>query len=428
MEVKLRVHKTRRAGSTEKLVIFILSLFAVFLILSFLPKEQKNDRDPIQPLSPATQIQVPLKKDTLVIEPGMTLTDILSPYGFSPALIDKLQKDIKPVYNLARIRAGQEIRIFTGEENAFRRLEYDIDDENYLFIKPEDNGFKGEILELPFENRIALIWCRLEENPISSVVKSGEKAVLAMMLSDLFAWDIDFYTDLRQGDTFKIIFEKKYLDGRFVRYGSLLAAEFINQGNVFQAYRYTYPDTQKWDYFAFDGNSLRKEFLKSPIKFARITSRFSFSRFHPIRKVYRPHYGVDYAARIGTPIQATADGTVIFTGFNGAAGRMVKIRHKNHYETLYLHLGRYAQGIKKGAKVKGGQEIGYVGSSGESTGPHLDYRIKYRGKYINPLAWKFKPVEPLRKEYFEDFQDKAAYFRLVFDSPSFLMEALKTVF
>jgi len=130
MEVKLRVHKTRRAGSTEKLVIFILSLFAVFLILSFLPKEQKNDRDPIQPLSPATQIQVPLKKDTLVIEPGMTLTDILSPYGFSPALIDKLQKDIKPVYNLARIRAGQEIRIFTGEENAFRRLEYDIDDEN----------------------------------------------------------------------------------------------------------------------------------------------------------------------------------------------------------------------------------------------------------------------------------------------------------
>ncbi|MFC2161834.1 M23 family metallopeptidase, partial [Acidobacteriota bacterium] len=184
-----------------------------------------------------------------------------------------------------------------------------------------------------------------------------------------------------------------------------------------QAFRYTYPDTKKSDYFDFDGNSSQKEFLKSPVSFTRISSRFSYSRLHPIRKIYRPHMGVDYAASLGTPVQSTADGTVTFAGWNGASGRMVRIKHKKGYETMYLHLRSFANGIRNGKQITQGSTIGYVGSSGESTGPHLDYRIKLRGKYINPLSAIFDPVEPLRAEFKEDFQKEAERSVLFFKAP-----------
>jgi murein DD-endopeptidase MepM/ murein hydrolase activator NlpD len=270
-------------------------------------------------------------------------------------------------------------------------LEYDIDEENYLHIQKEEGAYRAEIKKIPYDIKVKTIWGIIEDNPISAVKKR----------------DIDFYADLRQGDSFKIIFEKKYLNGEFVGYEDILAAEFVNQGKTFLAFRYTYPDTKESDYFDLEGGSLRKQFLKSPIRYSRITSRFSRRRLHPIRKVFRPHYGVDYAAIIGTPVQVTADGTVTFAGRRGPSGRMITVRHINRYETMYLHLRGYAAGIRKGKKVKGGQEIGYVGSSGESTGPHLDYRIKKDGKYINPLLFNPEPVRPLRKEYQEDYKKKA---------------------
>ena len=247
--------------------------------------------------------------------------------------------------------------------------------------------------------------------------QAGEEDAVALELSDIFGSDIDFYTDLRKGDKLRVVFEKKFLNGRFYGYGEILAAEFKNQGRVFLAYRFTYPDTGKADFFDGEGNSLRKEFLKSPMKFARITSRFSLSRLHPIRKIYRPHYGVDYAAPIGSPVQATADGTVTQAGMNGAAGRMIKISHKNSYETMYLHLSGLAAGIRAGAKVDAKQVIGYVGSSGESTGPHLDYRILYHGSFVNPSGWKFRPAEPLRKEFLAPFKAEVEKLDLALIAP-----------
>jgi len=201
-----------------------------------------------------------------------------------------------------------------------------------------------------------------------------------------------------------------------VGYGSVLAAEFINQGNKFQAFRYSYPDTHETDYFNGEGDSMRRQFRISPFKYTpRITSRFSYRRLHPVRKVYRPHYGVDYAAKVGTPVFSTADGTVLSAGWNGASGRMVHIRHKNQYETMYLHLRRCY--VKTGDRVNEGDKIGEVGASGEVTGPHLDYRIKYAGKYINPLAHRFKPVKPLRPEFLADFKQLAQHYSLYFDAP-----------
>lgn len=399
-------------------LLFIFLLFFLFIILSFLHKKEPL----LEEKKETTELKISdappsLSENKVIIQKRMTLTDILGPYNFPPIEIHKLREEVKHVYDLAKIKTGHEIRIFYSEDEKFISLEYDIDSEKYLYIQKKENVYLAEIKKVPFDITVKMIWGVIEDNPISAVARENEKDVLALSLAELFAWDIDFYTDLRQGDSFKIIFEKKYLYGEFVGYRNILAAEFTNQGKTFRAFRYTYPDTEESDYFDIDGNSLRKEFLKSPIKFARITSRFSLRRLHPIRKVYRPHYGVDYAARIGTPVQATADGTVTFVGRNRNSGRMIRIRHKNTYETMYLHLKGYEKGIRKSAKVKGGQVIGYVGSSGESTGPHLDYRIKYRGKYINPLAWRFRSVKPLRMEFLEDYRKEAEVYRFLLESP-----------
>ncbi|MCK4336945.1 MAG: M23 family metallopeptidase [Candidatus Aminicenantes bacterium] len=419
MKVHIKIRDKKDPSGLLFITILIAAMLIIFFILSFLPKDRSDSvSEQLVSDKPVIPVEPEYQKYILHIERGTTLTDLLSPFDFSPAEIYKLRQEVKPVYDLARIKAGHEFRVYTAADDRVVRLEYDIDVESFVRIEKKDDLYIAEIIKLAVELRTGLIWGIIEDNPISAVQKTGEKQLLAMKLSEIFAWDIDFHTDLRKGDTFKILFEKKFLDQKFKGYGHILAAEFMNQGKLFQAFRYTYPGTQKWDYFRFDGDSLKREFLKSPISFARITSRFSYSRYHPIRKVFRPHMGVDYAARVGTPVQTTADGTVIFTGRNGAAGRMIKIRHKNRYESMYLHLSQYA--VKTNEKVRQGQVIGYVGNSGESTGPHLDYRIKKNGRYINPLSYRFKPVQPLNKKLIADFQNKAEYFRLCFDGPLIL--------
>ena len=417
MKVKIKTYKKKRKSQRIHLLLFIFLSFSLFLILSFLHKEEpllEEKKD-----APRLKIAVspqPLNENKETIQKGMTLSDILFPYNFSPAEIHDLRKDIKPVYDLAKIKAGQELRIYSSQQGEVVSLEYDIDEENYLHIQKKEGTYTADIKKIPYEIKFKMIWGIIEDNLISAVKKENEGVILAINLADLFAWDIDFYADLRRGDSFKIIFEKKYLRGELVGYRNIIAAEFINQGKQYLAFRYTYPDTKESDYFDPDGGSLRKEFLKSPIRYTRITSRFNLRRLHPIRKVFRPHYGVDYAARIGTPVQVTADGTITFVGKKGASGRMIRIRHKNRYETMYLHLRNFEKGIKKGKKVKGGQRIAYVGSSGESTGPHLDYRIKRDGKYINPLAFNPKPVKPLRAEFLEDFKRTSGNYFLYFEA------------
>lgn len=349
---------------------------------------------------------------------GSNLGDILAKLDWKPADIHRLKEEVKPVYDLARIKAGHEMRFYTLPGGDWTSIEYDIDENRYLVIRNDNGRRSSEIKEYPFEVRPSVLWGTIEDNPISAVNRAGEGDVLALQLADLFGWDIDFYTDIRPGDGFKIVFEKKYLNSEFSGYGDILAAEFTNQGHAYRAFRFTCPDTKSSDYYDPEGNSLRKEFLRSPFKYsARVTSRFSHSRFHPIRRIYRPHHGVDYGAPVGTPVRATAGGTVMSAGWNGGAGRMIKIRHANAYETMYLHLKGFATGIHAGAKVKGGQTIGYVGSSGESTGPHLDYRIIHHGKYINPLGWRFRPAEPLRKEFLETFKKDAESLTRALNAP-----------
>ena len=366
---------------------------------------------PPAPLAAAGPVVAPpppepaLVEEKILVTPRATLADLLKRRGFTDREIHDLRESVKPVYDLGKIRAGQEIRLAARADGPWQRLEYDVDETQYLVVSRKGDGIEAEMKYVPVEFRTAFVSGVIEDSLIAALNAAGEEDSLAIDLVErCFGWDIDFNTDLRKGDSFRVFVEKRYLDGRFAGYRDILAAEFVNEGRVFRAFRYTYPDTKASDYFDEAGGSRRKDFLRSPIKFARITSRFTSSRFHPIHKIYRPHYGVDYAAPIGTPIQATADGTVTFAGRDGAAGNAVKMTHKNAYGTAYLHLSRFGPGVRKGAVLKGGDIVGYVGSTGDSTGPHLDYRIYYHGSPVNPLGHKFKPADPLRKEFLEDYK------------------------
>lgn len=346
-----------------------------------------------------------LVEEKIVIPSRSTLAELLKRRGFTDREIHDLREAVKPVYDLGRIRAGQELRLASLPDGPWRRLEYDVDETRYLVVRNDEGGVRAEIEYVPIEFKPAVVTGVIEDSLIAALNKAGEQDSLAIDLVErCFGWDIDFNTDLRKGDSFRVFVEKRFLDGRFAGYRDILAAEFVNEGRVYRAFRFTYPDTKASDYFDESGGSRRKDFLRSPIKFARITSRFSSSRLHPIYKIYRPHYGVDYAAPIGTPVQATADGEVTFAGREAGAGNVVRMRHKNAYATAYLHLSRFGPGVRKGALLKGGEIIGYVGSTGDSTGPHLDYRIYYHGGPVNPLGHKFKPADPLRKEFLEDYR------------------------
>jgi len=419
----MKIHRRAAGPSRLSYLIYVGTCLTLFFLLGFMRRHEFPPPQAGRSLPPGAKTAVPEPaaaphESIEIIQAGQTLSDLLSARGFSAAEIHDLRAEVKPVYDLARIRAGKEFRFYSDPGGEPHHMEYDIDGETYLHIDLASGAVRAEIRDIPFNTSIHRVRGIIRDNLIHAVHEIRESDQLAIQLEELFAWDIDFYADMRPDDSFEILFEKKHLRGEFTGYGNILAAQFTNQGKTFQAFRYTHPENGEVDYFDYEGNSLRKEFLKSPIGSARITSRFSHSRLHPVRKVYRPHYGVDYAAPVGTHVHATAAGTVTFTGWNGGAGRMIRIRHKNNYETMYLHLRRFAPGIRQGSKVQSGQYIAQVGSSGESTGPHLDYRIRYRGKYINPLAHRFKPVKPLAKEFIPDFQSIARRYRTALVIPS----------
>lgn len=378
----------------------------------------------ISPVEPS-EVNSPqeFKEHCLIIPPGKSMADLLSPFLSYP-LIHELIMTSFPVYNLNRIRAGHNLIIRTLASGEFYSLTYEINKSQYVEIRRENNSYSASLQSIPFERRLCYLSGEIKESLIEALTQLGERDYLALSLAEIFAWNIDFYLDLRSGDTFSLVFEKNYRHKEFIGYGDILAAQIVNQGKRYQAFRFVNPRTGQADYFDAEGKSLKKDFLRSPIKYARITSRYSHRRLHPIHKIYRPHYGIDYAAPLGTPVQATADGVVTFADWNGSSGRMIRLRHKNGYETLYLHLGNFSPEIRIGSKVKAGDIIGYVGSSGESTGPHLDYRIIYHGRYINPLSWRFEPATPLPSEYLETFKNKIEIYERLLSPPFWLAEPL----
>jgi murein DD-endopeptidase MepM/ murein hydrolase activator NlpD len=254
----------------------------------------------------------------------------------------------------------------------------------------------------PIDSEVQRINGEITSSLFGAVEKAGGRPELAVDLAEVFQWDVDFFRDVRTGDRFVAVVDEQTVDGAFFGYGTLFAAQFVNGDRAL--YAVVYPDgSGSLGYYDLEGRPLRKQFLRSPLKFSRVTSRFSMSRFHPVLKKRMPHYGVDYGAPVGTPVRVTGDGTISFTGKNGGAGRMIRVRHTNGFETHYLHLSRYGEGIRTGVRVSQGQVIGFVGSSGWSTGPHLDYRVKLNGRWINPLTISSPPAKPLDSNRLQRF-------------------------
>jgi murein DD-endopeptidase MepM/ murein hydrolase activator NlpD len=318
------------------------------------------------------------------VQEGETFFDIFKKYRLDITDLFKLKEAAADVHRLSTLRPGNEYRIILDDQNgSINSITYRIDDDYILALKRAETGFMAEKVCIEYEKRIEQVGGAIKENLISSIGEGREKIMLALRLSDIFAWDIDFSSDLRKDDTFRIIVEGLYLDGEFRKYGNILAAEFMNDGRLFRAYRFNHDG--KADYYDADGKALKKAFLKAPLNFRRISSHFSYKRFHPILRTYRPHQGLDYAAPSGTPVSSVGDGRIVFAGYKESYGMFVEIKHPNGYKTCYGHLSKIKSGIRRGKTVEQGQLIGYVGATGLATGPHLHYEIKVGNKPVNPL-------------------------------------------
>jgi len=286
------------------------------------------------------------------------------------------------------------------------KIELQLSPVEKLQLTATEKGFEAQTVTRKTEKRQKQVVGKIESSLFGAGLKSGMSDKLIMELAYIFGWDIDFALDLRQGDNFKVIYEESYLDGEKFDDGDILAAEFTNRDTTFRAVRYTDSDGNS-HFYAPSGDSMRKTFTRTPVHFSRISSRFNPNRKHPVLKTSRPHRGVDYAAPTGTPILATGDGKVDFVGTKGGYGRTVVLSHGGKYTTLYAHMSRFKKGMRSGKRVKQGQTIGYIGSSGLATGPHLHYEFRVNGVHHNPLTVALPKAEPLNAKYMADFKQKS---------------------
>lgn len=341
----------------------------------------------------------PLPVHAGVVGKNTSFFDLMTECGTSPQEINEIATAARAVYDFRRIYPGQSYELYADSSGRLETFKFVISDEGYIEISRNENGLTAERKTYPFDVMNKTASGLIIHSLFTSIQEQSLPQELGVKLSDIFAWDIDFFTDIRKNDYFRIIYEEKTrYDGpenvEIRKTGKIVAAEFNTSGRSHYAFLFENGDGFP-GYFDDRGKSLRKQLLKAPLSYTRISSSYSRRRYHPVLHHYAPHYGIDYAAPTGTPIMSTGDGTVIKASRTRANGKYVKIRHNNNYITYYLHLSRFAKGIKQGVKIKQGQVIGYVGSTGYATGPHLDYRVKKNGRFVNPRSIKLPPAKPV---------------------------------
>lgn len=368
------------------------------------------DESPALQPTPAAAQTSPGPWKSVTVRSGDTLSSIFSKLGLPTKAWYGAVKAGGPAKRLQNLRPGQELRLWVegkDGERTLSALHYIIDHTKRLEIAREGDGFAAKLVESTVESRSTYAHAVIENSLYEAGQKAGLSDNLIMQLVNIFGWDIDFALDIRSGDSLTVLYEEAFLAGEKLRDGNILAAEFINNGRTYRAVRYTDPKGHT-DYYSQDGHSMRKAFIRSPVDFRRISSRFQRERWHPVLGKKRPHRGVDYAAAVGTPIKAAGDGKIMHRGWKGGYGRTIIIQHGGKYSTLYAHMSSYRRGLRAGSRVKQGQVIGYVGNSGLATGPHLHYEFRVNGAHRNPLTVKLPKAEPIRKAYREDFQQKSS--------------------
>ncbi|OGG00474.1 MAG: hypothetical protein A3F83_07370 [Candidatus Glassbacteria bacterium RIFCSPLOWO2_12_FULL_58_11] len=345
------------------------------------------------------------------VKSGDTFETILQRNGIDREYLYQLLTAAKPSHNLNCVTTGHVFE-FSFQDSSLTELRYEIDADRTLIVARVDSaGWASNVEETVYQVREREIGGIINSSLYETLIGLSSNPELALALSEIYAWQIDFHNDIQRGDSFKLIYEEKLHPKGTAKLGKIMAAVFNNGGKTLWAIRFTNPDSSV-DYFDLDGKSMRRKFLRSPFKYMpRISSRFNRSRFHPILKIFRPHLGVDYAAPTGTPILALGDGKVIQRGRNGGFGNYIMIKHNGMYSTAYGHLSRYARGLASGGRVTQGQVIGYVGSTGLATGPHLHFCFYKNGVLINPLKVDIpagEPVNPANMAQFAALRDSMA--------------------
>jgi murein DD-endopeptidase MepM/ murein hydrolase activator NlpD len=341
------------------------------------------------------------------VSAGESLSRIFKGLGLSASLLHRIVHCDAKAQSLADIRPGQTLKMRLDDQQGLRKLVLVRSPVSSLRIQGDGESFHAEEIQREAEGRITRVTGVIEDSLYTSAQEAGLSDKIIMELAAIFGWDIDFALEIRSGDQFRVVYREDYLDGEKLGDGPILAAEFINRGRSVRAVRYE-KDNGEADYYSPDGKSMRKAFLRSPVDFRRISSRFQTERYHPILGKRRPHRGVDYAAATGTPVRASGDGKIVHQGTKGGYGKTVVIKHGEQYTTLYAHLSAYRRGLSAGSRVKQGQVIGYVGQTGLATGPHLHYEFRVNGIHRNPLTVKLPEAEPIAEAYRADFEQQTA--------------------
>ncbi len=405
-----------------RLNIFIsTSIFIgiVFLLLNC-NSTNKNIQEPIEEsINPIEEVEIfkkiqgfnleNFKIDSNYVKNGQSFSEILQILNISYEKIYCLGNDFKEIYDIRKIYSGDKYyTIFNSDSNKFSNLIYQHSLTEKVIMSFLDS-LNITVVKSPVDIRIQKASGTIYSSLWQSFIDNKLSPALVSKVASLYAWTIDFF-DIQLGDNYKIIFESKYVENKFIGVGNIKAILFNHKGKDFYAFRYLLKSKKVESYFTESGESMKRALLSAPLEYVRISSKFSNRRLHPIKKIYRPHHGVDYAAPSGTDVVSTGDGKVIFVGRSGGAGNMIKIKHSfGNVVTKYLHLLRFAKGIKVGKYVEQGQKIGEVGSTGLSTGPHLDYRVYINGKAKNPLKLNVPSKDPiaenLKSKYYLDIAD-----------------------
>jgi murein DD-endopeptidase MepM/ murein hydrolase activator NlpD len=339
------------------------------------------------------------------VQRNQNLATILMPYQVSMTTIDQLAKASKEVFDVRKMAAGRPFTIFCSKDSlgVAKCFIYEVNATDYVVFDLRDS-VHVYMESKPMETHVRQIAGEINSSLYVDLQKAGADASMAIALSEIYAWTIDFYK-IQKGDAFEVLFEEHFVEGNSIGIGRILSSSFSQGGKTVKAYYFE--NGEEKGYYDADGNSLKKAFLKAPVKFSRISSGYSTKRLHPVLKTVRPHYGTDYAAPHGTPIMAVGDGTVTEARYSGGNGNYVKIRHNKSIETQYLHMSRFADGVRPGKRVRQGDIIGYVGSTGLATGPHVCFRFWKNGKQVDHRKEEMQTAGPLPDAIMPTFKARA---------------------
>lgn len=339
---------------------------------------------------------------TETVRKGDTLSTLFERAGLAAAVVHEVLASSKEAKKLTRLRVGQKIEFQRDTSGDLLAVRTKLTALQTLSLVKSAQGYEVEHKTVTPDIRKAYAQGRISSSLFASAQKAGLSHDMTMALATIFGYDIDFALDIQEGDEFEVVYEDKVVNGKHVGYGNILAARFVNKGKAYTAVRYTAKNGTT-NYYTAEGGSMRKAFIRTPVEFSRISSRFTMGRFHPVLNKMRAHKGVDYAAPTGTPIHATGDGKIAKSGRENGYGNVVMIQHGKTYTTVYGHMSRIAKGMQAGASVKQGQVIGYVGMTGLATGPHLHYEFRINGNHVDPLGVKLPMADPIAKNEISRF-------------------------